>query len=122
MKKFILFAFVLIFMFGCTKKNGSMPMQYKAVSLYEDNDTTTILYTFKNDVLYIDEIGNEGFAYLYSMETRGGHSYLKFYDEVWGDWYEYEIIRQPNGDIIIKCNDGDILLQKQNKIIDLGFD
>ena len=56
------------------------------------------------------------------METRGGHSYLKFYDEVWGDWYEYEIIRQPNGDIIIKCNDGDILLQKQNKIIDLGFD
>ena len=51
MKKFILFAFVLIFMFGCTEKNGSMPMQYKAVSLYEDNDTTTILYTFKNDVL-----------------------------------------------------------------------
>ena len=72
MKKFILFAFVLNFMFGCTEKNGSMPMQYKAVSLYEDNDTTTILYTFKNDVLYIDEIGNEGFAYQYSMETKHG--------------------------------------------------
>lgn len=123
MKKFILFVLVSLLMLSCTAQNGnSVFVQYKAVALYEDTDTTTILYTFKDNIMYIDEVGNEGFAYPYVMEKRGRHSYLRFYDEVWGHWYEYEIIRRPNGDIVIKCNDGDILLKKQKKIIDLDFD
>lgn len=123
MKKFILFALVSLLMLDCTAQNSnSMPTQYKAVALYEDTDTTTILYTFKDDILYIDEVGNEGFAYPYIMEKRGRHHYLRFYDEVWEDWYEYEFVRRPNGDIVIKCKEGDILLQKQKNFIDLGFD
>ena len=123
MKKFILFALVSLLMLGCTAQNyNSMPTQYKAVALYEDTDTTTILYTFKDDILYIDEVGNEGVVYPYIMEKRGRHHYLRFYDEVWEHWYEYEFVRRPNGDIVIKCKEGDILLQKQKNFIDLGFD
>lgn len=123
MKKFILFALVSLLMLGCTAQNSkSMPTQYKAVALYEDTDTTTILYTFKDDIMYIDEVGNEGFAYPYIMKKRGSHNYLCFYDEVWEYWYEYEFVRIPNGDVVIKCEEGDILLQKQNNFIDLGFD
>ena len=123
MKKFILFILVSFLMMDCTAHNGNgMTTQYKAVALYEDADTAMVLYTFKDDTLYIDEVGNEGFAYHYVMEKRGQHNYLRYTDEVWGELYEYEIIYTPNGDIIIKFDEGDILLQKQKKVIDLGFD
>lgn len=119
MKKFILFALVSLLMLGCTAQNSkSMPTQYKAIALYEDTDTTTILYTFKDNIMYIDEVGNEGFAYPYMVERHC----LYFYDEVWDNWYRYEFVRRPNGDIVIKCKEGDILLQKQKNFIDLGFD
>lgn len=120
MKKYILFVLVFALMLSCTAHNGR-PIQYKAVALYETNDTTTILYTFKDNVLYIDEVGNEGFAYRYCTYKMGDKSFLKFYDENWSCWYEYEFIRRPNGDIVIKCEEGDILLEKQKKIIDLDF-
>ena len=123
MKRFILFVLVSFLVLNCAAHNGnSMPTQYKAVALYEDADTATILYTFKGDTLYIDEVGNEGFAYHYVIEKRGQQNYLRYYDEVWGELYEYEITYTPNGDIIIKFNEGDVLLQKQKKVIDLGFD
>ena len=123
MKKFILFALVSFLMMDCTAHNGNdMATQYKAVALYEDADTAMVLYTFKDDTLYIDEVGNEGFAYHYVIEKRGQQNYLRYYDEVWGELYEYEITYTPNGDIIIKFNEGDVLLQKQKKVIDLGFD
>ena len=60
---FILFVLVSFLVLNCAAHNGnSMPTQYKAVALYEDADTATILYTFKGDTLYIDEVGDEGFA------------------------------------------------------------
>ena len=125
MKKFILITLVSLsfFIMGCAAHIGNdMPTQYKAVAFCEDGDTTTILYTFKGDTLYVDEVGNEGFAYNYVIEKRGQQNYLRYYDEVWGELYEYEIIYTPNGDIIIKLDEGDVLLQKQKKVIDLGFD
>ena len=123
MQRFILFALVSFLVLNCAAHNGnSVPTQYKAVALYEDADTATILYTFKGDTLYIDEVGNEGFAYHYVIEKRGQQNYLRYYDEVWGELYEYEIIYTSNGDIIIKFDEGDVLLQKQKKVIDLGFD
>lgn len=110
-------------MMDCTAHNGNdMATQYKAVALYEDADTAMVLYTFKDDTLYIDEVGNEGFAYHYVMEKRGQHNYLRYTDEVWGELYEYEFIYTPSGDIIIKSDEGDVLLQKQKKVIDLHFD
>lgn len=125
MKKFILFALVSFLMMDCTAHNGNdMAMQYKAVALYEDTDTDTamVLYTFKDDTLYVDEVGNEGFAYHYVMEKRGQHNYLRYTDEVWGELYEYEFIYTPSGDIIIKFDEGYVWLQKQKKVIDLHFD
>ena len=125
MKKFILITLVSLsfFIMGCAAHIGNdMPTQYKAVAFCEDGDTTTILYTFKGDTLYVDEVGNEGFAYRYAMEKRNQRNYLRYYDEVWGELYEYEIIYTPNGDIIIKLDEGDILLKKKKKVIDLGFD
>ena len=123
MKKFILFVLVSFLVLNCAAHNGNgMPTQYKAVALYEDADTATILYTFKGNTLYIDEVGNEGFAYHYVIEKRGQQNYLRYYDEVWGELYEYEIIYTPNGDIIINFDKGGVLLRKQKKIMDLGFD
>lgn len=125
MKKFILFALVSFLMMDCTAHNSNdMAMQYKAVALYEDTDTDTamVLYTFKDDTLYVDEVGNEGFAYHYVMEKRGQHNYLRYTDEVWGELYEYEFIYTPSGDIIIKFDEGYVWLQKQKKAIDLHFD
>ena len=123
MKKFILFALVSFLMMDCTARNGNdMAMQYKAVALYEDTDTAMVLYTFKDDTLYVDEVGNEGFAYHYVMEKRGQHNYLRYTDEVWGELYEYEFIYTPSGDIIIKFDEGYVWLQKQKKVIDLHFD
>lgn len=123
MKKFILFALVSFLMMDCTAHNGNdMAMQYKAVALYEDTDTAMVLYTFKDDTLYVDEVGNEGFAYHYVMEQRGQHNYLRYTDEVWGELYEYEFIYTPSGDIIIKFDEGYVWLQKQKKVIDLHFD
>ena len=123
MKKFILFAVVSFLMMDCTAHNGNdMAMQYKAVALYEDTDTAMVLYTFKDDTLYVDEVGNEGFAYHYVMEKRGQHNYLRYTDEVWGELYEYEFIYTPSGDIIIKFDEGYVWLQKQKKVIDLHFD
>ena len=123
MKKFILFALLSFLMMDCTAHNGNdMAMQYKAVTLYEDTDTAMVLYTFKDDTLYVDEVGNEGFAYHYVMEKRGQHNYLRYTDEVWGELYEYEFIYTPSGDIIIKFDEGYVWLQKQKKVIDLHFD
>ena len=123
MKRFILFVLVSFLVLNCAAHNGNgMPTQYKAVALYEDADTATILYTFKGDTLYIDEVGNEGFAYHYVMEKRGRHNYLRYHDEIWNEWYEYEFAYTPNGDIIIKFDKGGVLLRKQKKITDLGFD
>ena len=123
MKRFILFVLVSFLVLNCAAHNGNgMPTQYKAVALYEDADTAMVLYTFKDDTLYIDEVGNEGFAYHYVIEKRGQQNYLRYHDEVWVELYEYEIIYTPNGDIIIKFDEGDVLLQKQKKFIDLGFD
>ena len=123
MKKFILFALVSFLMMDCTAHNGNdMAVQYKAVALYEDTDTAMVLYTFKDDTLYVDEVGNEGFAYHYVMEKRGQHNYLRYTDEVWGELYEYEFIYTPSGDIIIKFDEGYVWLQKQKKVIDLHFD
>ena len=123
MKKFMLFALVSFLMMDCTAHNGNdMAMQYKAVALYEDTDTAMVLYTFKDDTLYVDEVGNEGFAYHYVMEKRGQHNYLRYTDEVWGELYEYEFIYTPSGDIIIKFDEGYVWLQKQKKVIDLHFD
>lgn len=123
MKKFILIALVSFLMMDCTAYNGNdVPTQYKAVALYEDTDTAMVLYTFKDDTLYVDEVGNEGFAYHYVMEKRGQHNYLRYTDEVWGELYEYEFIYTPSGDIIIKFDEGYIWLQKQKKVIDLHFD
>ena len=123
MKKFILFALVSFLMMDCTAHNGNdMAMQYKAVALYEDTDTAMVLYTFKDDTLYVDEVGNEGFAYHYVMEKCGQHNYLRYTDEVWGELYEYEFIYTPSGDIIIKFDEGYVWLQKQKKVIDLHFD
>lgn len=123
MKKFILFALVSFLMMDCTAHNGNdMAMQYKAVALYEDTDTAMVLYTFKDDTLYVDEVDNEGFAYHYVMEKRGQHNYLRYTDEVWGELYEYEFIYTPSGDIIIKFDEGYVWLQKQKKVIDLHFD
>ena len=123
MKKFILFILVSFLMMDCTAHNGNdMAMQYKAVALYEDTDTAMVLYTFKDDTLYVDEVGNEGFAYHYVMEQRGQHNYLRYTDEVWGELYEYEFIYTPSGDIIIKFDEGYVWLQKQKKVIDLHFD
>lgn len=125
MKKFILITLVSLsfFIMGCAAHIGNdIPTQYKAVAFCEDGDTTTILYTFKGGTLYVDEVGNEGFAYRYVMEKRNQRNYLRYYDEVWGELYEYEIIYTSNGDIIIKFDEGDVLLQKQKKVIDLGFD
>ena len=43
MKKFILFALVSFLMMDCTAHNGNdMAMQYKAVALYEENDTAMV--------------------------------------------------------------------------------
>ena len=123
MKKFILFALVSFLMMDCTAHNSNdMAMQYKAVALYEDTGTAMVLYTFKDDTLYVDEVGNEGFAYHYVMEQRGQHNYLRYTDEVWGELYEYEFIYTPSGDIIIKFDEGYVWLQKQKKVIDLHFD
>ena len=123
MKKFILSILVSFLMMDCTAHNGNdMAMQYKAVALYEDTDTAMVLYTFKDDTLYVDEVGNEGFAYHYVMEKRGQHNYLRYTDEVWGELYEYEFIYTPSGDIIIKFDEGYVWLQKQKKVIDLHFD
>lgn len=123
MKKFILFTLVSFLMMDCTTHNGNdVPMQYKAVALYEDTDTAMVLYTFKDDTLYIDEVGNEGFAYHYVMEKRGQHNYLRYYDDIWGEMYEYEFDYTPNGNIIIKFDEGYVWLQKQKKVIDLHFD
>ena len=123
MKKFILFILVSFLMMDCTAHNGNdMVTQYKAVALYEDTDTAMVLYTFKDDTLYVDEVGNEGFAYHYVMEKRGQHNYLRYTDEVWGELYEYEFIYTPSGDIIIKFDEGYVWLQKQKKVIDLHFD
>ena len=86
MKKFILITLVSLsfFIMGCAAHIGNdMPTQYKAVAFCEDGDTTTILYTFKGDTLYVDEVGNEGFAYRYVMEKRNQRNYLRYYDEVW---------------------------------------
>lgn len=122
MKKFILFALVSFLMMDCTAHNSNdMAMQYKAVALYEDTDTAMVLYTFKDNTLYVDEVGNEGFAYHYVMEKRGQHNYLRYTDEVWGELYEYEFIYTPSGDIIIKFDEGYVWLQKQKKVIDLHF-
>ena len=110
-------------MMDCTAHNGNdMATQYKAVALYEDADTAMVLYTFKDDTLYIDEVGNEGFAYHYVIEKRGQQNYLRYYDEVWGEWYEYEIGYKSNGDIMLMFDEGYVLLEKQKKVVDLGFD
>ena len=115
MKKFILFyLFATCFLASCCAKQKRIS-QYKAYC--DDADTTDVVYTFKDNLLYIDEIGNEGFCYAYKMDDRN----LSFYDELWGIWYHYKIDRKSNGDIIIKGDDCDILLKKQNKIIDLDF-
>lgn len=121
MKQIILFCLLFVGFFTCCASKENDIIQYKAVSLIDKNDTTEVYYTFTKDTLFIDEVGNEGFAYSYSTERCGKHDYLRFYDEVWECWYEYETIRKPNGDIVIKCKEGDILLEKQNKITDLGF-
>ena len=117
-----LFGFALFSIITCLASNDEyIIIQYRAIALYEDSDTSTILYTFTKDTLYIDEVGNEGFAYRYDMYDYGEHSYLKFYNEFWGVCYEYKYLKRPNGDIVLKREEGDILLEKQKKNIDLGF-
>lgn len=114
---------VLISLFMCVcycvsstnNTNDSIIVQYQVV---DNTDTSSvILYTFTDSVLYIDEIGNEGFGYPYKIV---GDS-LYIYDVI-GDCWECGIITKLSNDsdtIRIKFSQEEIILKNNENIISI---
>lgn len=118
MKKIGLVLISLFMCVGCcvsstNETNDSIIVQYQVV---DNTDTTTnVLYTFTDSVLYIDEIGNEGFGYPYKVV---GDS-LYIYDII-GDSWECGIISKVGNDntlIRIKFNEEEITLRSMENIV-----
>lgn len=114
---------VLISLFMCVgycvsstnEMNDSIIEQYQVVN--NADTSSVILYTFTDSVLYIDEIGNEGFGYPYKIV--GDSIYI--YDII-GDSWECGIITKLGNDsntIRIKFSQEEIILRNIKNIISI---
>lgn len=113
-KKFIiiLISFIVLCVGGAKSSNlkDSIVYQYKVVN--GDCINTTILYTFTDSIMYIDEVGNEGFGYLYKFVNKNKKDYIYYYDDFEKIWYSVEVVLDKNNHIKrIKFRDCEAILQ-----------
>lgn len=93
-----------------SNRNDSIISKYKVVNA--DCINTTILYTFTDSIMYIDEVGNEGFGYLYKFVNKNKKDYIYYYDDFEKIWYSVEVVLDKNKYIKrIKFRDCEVILQ-----------
>lgn len=123
MKRFILLSlfFHSVFSFSTAQ---SVIVQYEAFNMCNIIvNSPRLYYTFIDGMLYIDEFGNEGFSYPYTISADNGKMFFRYYDCYMNSYEEAEVQYQLNGDIIIKGEYGsNTLLKRRKEVIEFGFD